>query len=102
MTRPTPHHLLTERYAGCQIQEAVRFIQDFQDGRGPDDLLAAFLKILNKRFSRYPENILKNVQPPDSTTQHQRRKWLRRFIFQPRLGHVPSLREGALLAIDTP
>ena len=55
------------------------FIQDIQDGQGPDGppdgppdrALTALLKILNGRYSRYPGNILKNVQSPDSTTLHQ-------------------------------
>ena len=31
--------ILTERYSGCQIQDTKRFIQDIQEGQGPDDLL---------------------------------------------------------------
>ena len=48
------------------------FIQDIQDGQGPDgppdSALTALLEILNGRYSRYPGNILKNAQSPDSTT----------------------------------
>ena len=51
-------------------------IRDIQDGQGPDGppdgppdrVMTALLGILNERYSRYHENIMKNVQSPDSTT----------------------------------
>ena len=64
--------LLAKRFSGCRIQETEKFIQDFQEGRGPGALLTTLLtalqKILNKRRSGHPGNPLKNVQSPDSTT----------------------------------